>query len=90
VSLHAAIGKVLLDAFDSAPRRGMRCPYCGVKARRVGGPLYYWKCPGCAAFGTTWEWEQAHRANQIRAGERYETTALLKERQGAGAEMHRG
>jgi len=58
--LRDVIRDVIRDAFDSKPAELMICPYCGERADRVGGPLYFWKCSECRAFGTTWEWQKAH------------------------------
>ena len=59
-SLSAVIRQVLTDATDANPAESMSCPYCGADATREGGPLYYWRCPKCRAFGTTWKWNREH------------------------------
>lgn len=61
MSLASIIREVIADALDPVPDIDMHCPYCGASADRAGGPLFYWKCPECGAFGTTWEWQQEHK-----------------------------
>ena len=67
MNMRATIKRVLSDAIDANPDEELSCPHCGAKARRAGGPFYYWQCTDCGAFGTTWDWEQAYRRNRMRA-----------------------
>jgi tRNA(Ile2) C34 agmatinyltransferase TiaS len=61
MSLAIAIHDAIDDATDAFPTEPMDCPYCGAAADRAGGPFYYWKCPECRAFGTTFDWAQEHK-----------------------------
>ena len=61
MSLTTAIRDAITDATDASPAEPMDCPFCGSTADRVGGPFYYWKCPECRAFGTTFDWKREHK-----------------------------